>query len=72
MTGASLHLATPTRMERALQRVADALTGYVEHRIAARAARRARAVELLQEQRRHAPGPRELDAALLLMGSRPR
>ena len=57
MTSAALHLAAPTQAERHLLSLAARITSYVEHRIAARAARREVALDLLREQqaRRHDP-----------------
>ncbi|MFD5215132.1 hypothetical protein [Microbacterium sp. NPDC058345] len=72
MTSATLPLASPTPLERGLQHLAGALSRYVERRIAARAERRAIALDLLREQHARIPDPRALDAALLSIGSRPR
>ncbi|UYO95827.1 hypothetical protein OED01_09400 [Microbacterium sp. M28] len=71
MTAVSLHHAGPTRLETALLTMADALTAYVAHRRDLRSRRRARELASLSE-RRSARDPRELDIALLALGSRPR
>ncbi|UWF76710.1 MULTISPECIES: hypothetical protein [Microbacterium] len=72
MITASPYLAAPTPLERTLQRIASALSRYVERRIAARAERRELAADLLREQRARRQDPRALDIALLAIGSRPR
>lgn len=72
MTAATLHLVTPTRLERGLQSIAHTLSRYVDARIAARAERREIALDVLREQHARRHDPRALDIALLSIGSRPR
>lgn len=72
MTSATLHLATPTALERGLTAVARAITRYVDHRIGLRAERRQIAVDVLREQQARKQDPRALDIALLSIGSRSR
>ncbi|WP_336646146.1 hypothetical protein [Microbacterium sp. USHLN186] len=72
MTSATLRIATPTALERALQRLSIALARYVERRVAQRAERRELALDLLREQHARRQDPRALDIALLAIGSRPR
>ncbi|MDT0157459.1 hypothetical protein Q9R19_07475 [Microbacterium sp. ARD32] len=72
MTAATLHLASPTRFERLLLKVVDALTAYIAHRREQRTQRREIALDLLREQQARRHDPRALDVALLSLGSRPR
>lgn len=72
MTSATIRLASPTALERGLRRLAEALTRYVDHRIAVRAERREIALDMLREQHARRHDPRALDMALLTLGSRPR
>ncbi|MFD5225762.1 hypothetical protein ACFWHT_09100 [Microbacterium sp. NPDC058342] len=72
MTSATLRLATPTALERALRAFAVAISRYVDHRIAQRAERREIAFHTLREQQARRRDPRALDIALLSLGSRPR
>lgn len=68
MTGAALHLTSPTRVERRLLTVASRLTAFVEHRIAARAERREIAQDLLREQQARRHDPRAVEHLLAQMG----
>lgn len=68
MTSAILRLATPTPFERALQRIALALTRHVDRRVAHRAARRAIAFDLLREQQTRRHDPRAVEHLLAQMG----
>jgi hypothetical protein len=68
MATAVLRVATPTPFERALQRIARGLIRHVEKRIAARADRRAIALDLLREQQARKADLREVDHALAWMG----
>lgn len=72
MTAATLHIATPTVVERTLLRIADGLTAFVAHRRERRAERREIARDMLREQHARRHDPRALDVALLSLGSRPR
>lgn len=72
MTSATLRLVEPTRLERALQSVAQRLTRYVDARIVARAERREITLELLREQQTRRSDPQALEIALISLGSRPR
>ncbi|MGN7976108.1 hypothetical protein ACTJJ4_00880 [Microbacterium sp. 22195] len=72
MTAATLHLASPTTAERALLKIADAITAYTENRRLLRAERREIALDMLREQQARRQDPRALDCALLAIGSRPR
>lgn len=72
MTAATLHLAAPTRVERALLQIADAITTYTAHRREVRAGRREITADILREQQARRHDPRALDIALLSLGSRPR
>jgi len=72
MTAATLHLAAPTRVERTLLQIADAITANIALRREARAARREIAADILREQQARRQDPRALDIALLSLGSRPR
>lgn len=68
MTAATLHIATPTVVERTLLRVADGITAYVAHRRARRAERREIALDLLREQQARKHDPRAVDHALAQLG----
>lgn len=72
MTSATIRLVAPTALERGLRAFADAISRYVDHRIAVRAERREIAVDLLREQHARKQDPRALDVVLLALGSRPR
>lgn len=73
MTAAPLHLvATPTPLERTLRAVARGLARYVDARIAHRAERRERMLELLRDQQERRVDPCALNIAMLSIGSRPR
>lgn len=72
MTSATLRLASPTALERALTALAGAITRYVDHRVALRAERREIAVDMLREQQARRQDSRALDVAMLSLGSRPR
>ena len=72
MTAATLHLASPTTTERALLKIADAITAYTENRRLLRAERRDIALDLLLEQQARKHDPRALEYAMLSIGSRPR
>ncbi|MCK2027665.1 MULTISPECIES: hypothetical protein [Microbacterium] len=69
MTAATLHLSAPTRTERGLLRLADRLTGLVEHRVAERARRRQLALDLLAEQQARRHDPRAVDHLLAQLGA---
>lgn len=68
MTSAALHLTAPTATERRLLHVANRLTAFVEHRIAARAERREIAHDLLREQQARRHDPRAVEHLLAQMG----
>lgn len=72
MTAATLHIATPTALERTLLRLADRITAFVEHRREVRVERREIALNVLREQQSRRQDPRSLELALLTLGSRPR
>lgn len=72
MTSATLRLATPTALERGLRHVADAISHYVDRRMAVRAERHEIALDVLREQQSRRQDPRAVDIALLSLGSRPR
>ena len=72
MATATVHLAAPTPIERMLRAIARALGRYVDARIAHRAERREQMLELLREQHERRIDPCALNAAMLLLGSRPR
>ena len=72
MTAATLHLASPTTIERALLKIALAITAYTENRRLLRAERRDIALDLLREQQARKQDPRALEYAMLSIGSRPR
>ncbi|MGF6823635.1 hypothetical protein M2317_002548 [Microbacterium sp. ZKA21] len=72
MTAVTLNHAGPTRLETTLLRLAALLNAYVAHRRELRAERRARELAALREAQVRPTDPRELDVALLSMGSRPR
>lgn len=72
MTSATLHLVGPTRLERGLKSLAEALTRYVDARIASRAERREIALDMLREQQTRQSDPQALEIALASLGSRPR
>ncbi|MFJ4225759.1 hypothetical protein [Microbacterium sp. NPDC089695] len=68
MTSAALHLSAPTVVERRLLTLAQHLTAFVEHRIAARAERRDIALDLLREQQARRHDPRAVEHLLAQMG----
>jgi len=68
MTTATLRLATPTPFERILQSVARGLSQHVERRVAARAARREIAFDMLREQQARRHDPREVEHLLATAG----
>lgn len=74
MTHAALRLASPTVAERALLKLAEALTVVVARRREVRATRREVAGELARRDRARGreQDPAALDIALLALGLRPR
>ncbi|MEJ6555678.1 hypothetical protein PQI51_11680 [Microbacterium esteraromaticum] len=68
MSTATLRLVSPTPFERLLQQIAAGLTRHVEHRVAARAARRELALHMLREQQTRRHDPHEADHLLAMMG----
>lgn len=68
MTTATLRLVSPTPFERLLQRTARSLSRHVDHRMAARAARRELALDLLREQQARRHDPRAVDHLLASAG----
>ena len=68
MTSAALRIAAPTQTERRLLALAARLTACVEHRIAARAARREIAADLLREQQARRHDPRAVEHLLAQAG----
>lgn len=68
MATATVHLVSPTPFERLLQQVATALTRHVERRVAARAARRELALDMLREQQARRHDPHEVDHLLAMIG----
>ena len=68
MSTATLRRVSPTPFERLLQQVAAGLIRHVEHRVAARAARRDLALDMLREQQTRRHDPREVDHLLAMMG----
>lgn len=72
MTSAPWRLTGPTRLERGLQALAQALTRHVDARIAARERRRQATLESVSAAPVEHDHARRLDIALLSLGSRPR
>ena len=68
MTSATLRLAAPTHTERGLLRLADRITAFVEARIAARAARREIALDVLREQQARKHDPSAIEHLLAQVG----
>ena len=68
MTRAALHLTAPTQTERGLLRLAERITAFVEGRVAARAARREIALDLLREQQARKHDQRGIDHMLAQAG----
>ena len=72
MTAAALYVASPTFVERAGLRIADAITAHVARRMERRAERRAFSLDLLRQEQARKADAAAVDRALLLVGSRPR
>lgn len=69
MTAATLHLVSPTPVERGLLRLADRVTAVVQRRIEHRAQTRSLALDLLREQQARRHDPHAVDHLLAQLGA---